>query len=363
MQNLQKKYCQWTTLESAWLTVNNINLLTTDGGKQKVQCLLKDAQHGAEQGEQATHAQKTWTPRAFGGRVFKGKEKERVAGYLISLCIFFWVVGGKVTGWYFGSLSHQCSGSKWFEIYILVVSMQLTSSVCRQLKDIVQDSSTTLEEETMSLDFVLWLAIIILSCLTVFLCFLIFLFLRFNLLLGTQEEPRKLKLFYEQEEGHRELCPTVFQYESTLLFYRCCCEMNYAGLLQWPRCSFFCKKSHTRGIYWVCCFLSPITLIPKRYKCASPGQLVLLPQPLQELSRGNLKLAPVLGEGDQEKAVGTCVSHSAMSESLQPHGLGSSVHGILHVRILEWVLIPFSGDIVPTQGSNPDILHCRQIVY
>ena len=35
-----------------------------------------------------------------------------------------------------------------------------------------------------------------------------------------------------------------------------------------------------------------------------------------------------------------------MSDSLQPHGLytppGSSVHGILQARTLEWVVIPFS---------------------
>ena len=39
------------------------------------------------------------------------------------------------------------------------------------------------------------------------------------------------------------------------------------------------------------------------------------------------------------------VSHSVMSDSLQPNGLplpGSSVHGILETRILEWVAIPFS---------------------
>ena len=38
-----------------------------------------------------------------------------------------------------------------------------------------------------------------------------------------------------------------------------------------------------------------------------------------------------------------------MSDSLQPHGLyslpGSSVHGILQARILEWVAIPFSRDL------------------
>ena len=40
------------------------------------------------------------------------------------------------------------------------------------------------------------------------------------------------------------------------------------------------------------------------------------------------------------------VSHSVVSDSLWPHGLysppGSSVHGVLQARILEWVAIPFS---------------------
>ena len=37
---------------------------------------------------------------------------------------------------------------------------------------------------------------------------------------------------------------------------------------------------------------------------------------------------------------------------------GSSVHEIFQARILEWVAISF-----PTQGSNPGVLHCRQILY
>ena len=41
----------------------------------------------------------------------------------------------------------------------------------------------------------------------------------------------------------------------------------------------------------------------------------------------------------------------------------SSVHGILQARILEWVAIPFSRGIFPTQGSNPGLLHCREILY
>ena len=42
---------------------------------------------------------------------------------------------------------------------------------------------------------------------------------------------------------------------------------------------------------------------------------------------------------------------------------GFSVCGILQVGILEWVAIPFSRGIFLTQGSNPCLLHCRQILY
>ena len=38
------------------------------------------------------------------------------------------------------------------------------------------------------------------------------------------------------------------------------------------------------------------------------------------------------------------------------------VHGILQARILEWVAFPFSRESFPTQGSNPGLLHCRQIL-
>ena len=34
----------------------------------------------------------------------------------------------------------------------------------------------------------------------------------------------------------------------------------------------------------------------------------------------------------------------------------SSVHGILQARILEWVAMPSSRGIFPTQGSNPSLL-------
>ena len=41
---------------------------------------------------------------------------------------------------------------------------------------------------------------------------------------------------------------------------------------------------------------------------------------------------------------------------------GSSVQGVSQTRILEWVAVSFQG-IFLTKGSNPGLLHCRQILY
>ena len=42
---------------------------------------------------------------------------------------------------------------------------------------------------------------------------------------------------------------------------------------------------------------------------------------------------------------------------------GSSVHGILQARILQWVAMPSSRGSSPTQGSNLCLLNCRGILY
>ena len=39
------------------------------------------------------------------------------------------------------------------------------------------------------------------------------------------------------------------------------------------------------------------------------------------------------------------------------------VHGILQARILEWVSLSLLQWLFPTQGSNPGLQHCRQILY
>ena len=40
-----------------------------------------------------------------------------------------------------------------------------------------------------------------------------------------------------------------------------------------------------------------------------------------------------------------------------------TVRGILQARILEWVAFPFSRGIFLTQGSDPGLPNCRQILY
>ena len=42
---------------------------------------------------------------------------------------------------------------------------------------------------------------------------------------------------------------------------------------------------------------------------------------------------------------------------------GSSVHGILQARILEWVMIPSSRGSSRLRDRTPSLLHCRHILY
>ena len=65
---------------------------------------------------------------------------------------------------------------------------------------------------------------------------------------------------------------------------------------------------------------------------------------------GSLPLAP------GKPVLELCISHSVMSNSCYPMDCnlpGSSVHGILHARALEWVAIPFSrGSSQPRDGTH-----------
>uniref|UniRef100_A0A8B9XQD1 Guanine nucleotide-binding protein subunit gamma n=1 Tax=Bos mutus grunniens TaxID=30521 RepID=A0A8B9XQD1_BOSMU len=62
------------------------------------------------------------------------------------------------------------------------------------------------------------------------------------------------------------------------------------------------------------------------------------------------------------------VSCLVVSDSMRPRGLyslpGSSVHGIFQARILEGVSShSLLQGILPTQGLNTSLLHCKQILY
>ena len=63
-------------------------------------------------------------PDGFQGKVFKTRVREWVAGCVISSRTFFCVIGGEVMV----SQHHQPSGSSWSGVYVLVGSIQLTSS-------------------------------------------------------------------------------------------------------------------------------------------------------------------------------------------------------------------------------------------
>ena len=55
-----------------------------------------------------------------------------------------------------------------------------------------------------------------------------------------------------------------------------------------------------------------------------------------------------------EKVKSQSISCSVVSNSWEPVDCsppGSSVHGILQARILEWVAIPFSGDLPDPEGE------------
>ena len=58
-------------------------------------------------------------------------------------------------------------------------------------------------------------------------------------------------------------------------------------------------------------------------------------------------------EGAVEVKVSVAQSCPTLCDHVDCSPPGSSVHEILQARILEWVAIPFSGGIFPTQGWNP----------
>ena len=119
---------------------------------------------------------------------------------------------------------------------------------------------------------------------------------------------------------------------------------------QWP--------TQTRGRvvptdFWF--FSVPITFSP------SPGVLLLtFATSLMLEWPGAIRILCLEREKVKVFVTQSCPTLFATSMDSSPPG--SSVHGILQARILEWVAISFSrGSSLP--GSNSGFLHCRQILY
>ena len=58
--------------------------------------------------------------------------------------------------------------------------------------------------------------------------------------------------------------------------------------------------------------------------------------------------------------VQSCLTLRDPKDSRPP---GSSVHGLLQARRLEWVAIPLSRGVFLTRGAKLGLLHCRQVLY
>ena len=160
-------------------------------------------------------AQKTWSPQmAFREGFLKtvwGRGSQSV--WSAHAHLILWFVDGEVTEWCFRNLNHQTYGSNWSGVYMLVVSMQLTSSTwwgvlvsAKQLKDMAQGIIYSRWGETKS-PWLCFMAKLLLFCLAWLFSFVsaFFHFYDESFLFGTQGRSRRLMLFYKQEAGVHEM--------------------------------------------------------------------------------------------------------------------------------------------------------------
>ena len=113
----------------------------------------------------------------------------------------------------------------------------------------------------------------------------------------------------------------------------------------------FCRQEYWSGQP----FPSPGDLPDPEIK---PGSRVVPELQVDSLSPSHHG-SPNYWRGDSFVAKSCLPLCNPMDCSLQ----GSSLQGIPQARILEWVSISLSRGIFLTQGSNPGLLHCRQILY
>ena len=96
-----------------------------------------------------------------------------------------------------------------------------------------------------------------------------------------------------------------------------------------------------------------------RRRAGPRAQARVYPSPCTSASlRGALENGRWVGRLDLRRNVKVAQSCLTLCDPMD-----YTVHGILQSRVLEWVAVPFSRGIFPTQGSNPGLLHCRWILY
>ena len=124
---------------------------------------------------------------------------------------------------------------------------------------------------------------------------------------------------------------------------------------------------------WTAAYQAPLSMGFSRQEywsglpCPPPGDLPntgIKPRLLYLLhwQEGSLPLVPPrkplpLAAPAAAKSLQSCPTLCDPIDSSPP---GSSVHGILQARVLEWGATAFSRGILLTQGSNPGLPHCRQ---
>ena len=120
---------------------------------------------------------------------------------------------------------------------------------------------------------------------------------------------------------------------------------------------------HPWALFSVTCLGPPLSSQPPS-PCRVLFALAWPPSPLQKLSSALSVPSfffPNLPTGSLVICTSCMYAHSLQScptlcDLMDGSPPGSSVHGILQARTLEWVAISYSRGIFPTQGSNPHLL-------
>ena len=132
------------------------------------------------------------------------------------------------------------------------------------------------------------------------------------------------------------------------------------------------KRGHTRGSGSRTCvvLIGPRCRKLSRGSGAGWGSLRIVRQQQEQRENQDRSLSWAFpskaGQGKQS-AIGCCClvtqSCPTLCDPMDCSPPGSSAHGILQARMLEWGARPFSRGSSQSRYRTPRLLHCRQILY